>query len=314
MTRRIRAAGGALLLALALVVVACGEGENAPSATGGQQPQGAQLRVTLGTQGFAEAKILGELYRQALAANGYTVDLRKNVGPAAKLDEALRDGQIDGHIAYTGTVLSVVAGENVTGLDAQETYGKVKAFYDGRGMAVSERTPFENVDAIATTRSYAQEHRLKEVGDLRRVKRFTLGARPEFENLFLGLEGLQQVYRLTNAQFKPVALGAQYTALDEGDADAANVFTTDAQLANGDYVVLEDPKRLFGSQQVVLVVGKSELERVGSEKFLRVANDVNRRLTRDVMLDMNQAVDMGGQDEAEVAARFLRQAGILQTN
>ena len=45
--------------------------------TGGSQPQGASLRVTLGTQEFPEARIIGELWRQALAVNGYTVDLRK---------------------------------------------------------------------------------------------------------------------------------------------------------------------------------------------------------------------------------------------
>jgi osmoprotectant transport system substrate-binding protein len=60
------------------------------------------------------------------------VDLRKRIGPAADLDNALQDGEIDGHVAYTGTVLSVVAGEEVSGLDPDETYRQVKAFYDGR--------------------------------------------------------------------------------------------------------------------------------------------------------------------------------------
>ena len=60
---------------------------------------------------------MGELWRQALAVNGYTVDLQKGVGPAAELDKLLQDREIDGHVAYTGTVLSVVAGQPVSGLD-----------------------------------------------------------------------------------------------------------------------------------------------------------------------------------------------------
>jgi osmoprotectant transport system substrate-binding protein len=303
----------ALLLAMALVAAACGDtaDEETSAGAGSAQPQGSKVRITIGTQGFPEALVLGELWQQALAANAYAVVLRKNIGPAADLDQALRDGEIDGHIAYTGTVLSVVAKEDVTGLDPEETYRRVKEFYAGRDMAMSAMTPFENVDAIATTRTFAQQERLKEVGDLRNLDSFTLGARPEFEDLFIGLAGLQEVYDLTNAEFKPVALGAQYTALDEGDVDAANVFSTDAELADGDYAVLEDPEKLFGSQNAVMVVDEGKLDRIGKENFLRVVDDVSSRLTFDAILEMNAAVS-SGQDEAEVARRFLIDRGLLR--
>ncbi len=251
--------------ALLLTAGACGEEER--DRDGSAQPQGAALRITLGTQDFPEARILGELWRQALAVNGYTVDLRKRLGPTEDLDRALRDGDIDGHVAYTGTSLSIVAGEEVSGLDPDETFDQVKAFYVGRDMATSAMTPFQDVDAIATTDAFAQQHKLRTIGDLRRLERFTLGARPEFEGLYLGLEGLEQVYGLTNAEFEPVTLGAQYTALDEGDVDAANVFTTDPQLESGDYTVLEDPDSLFGSQNAVMVVDAEKLESVGEEQL-----------------------------------------------
>ena len=95
------------IAALAALAVACGDANDERGAS--SQPQGASLRVTLGTQEFPEARILGELWRQALAANGYTVNLRKGVGPAEDLDEALMEEEIDGYVAYTGTVLSIVA-------------------------------------------------------------------------------------------------------------------------------------------------------------------------------------------------------------
>jgi osmoprotectant transport system substrate-binding protein len=301
-----RAPACVALVAATVLATACGEDDGE---TGSAQPQGARLRITLGTQEFPEARIMGELWRQALAVNGYTVDLRKRVGPAADLDQELRDGEIDGHVAYTGTVLSVVAGEEVSGLDPEETYREVKAFYAGRGMAVSEMTPFENVDAIATTDSYAQQRGLEQIGDLRKLNSFTLGARPEFEDLYLGLKGLQEVYGLTNAKFKPITVGAQYTALDENDVDAANAFSTDPQLESGDYTVLEDPKLLFGSQNVVMVVDADKLERIGREEFLRVVDAVNRRLTSSEIVAMNAAVTEG-QDDGEVARQFLREAGL----
>lgn len=298
-----------LVLGCLALLAACGQGntERNPS----QQPQGASLRVTLGTQEFPEARILGELWRQALAVNGYTVDLRKGIGPAEDLDQALRDGEIDGYVAYTGTVLSIVAGEEVSGLDPDETYAKTEEFYAGQDMAMSEMTPFQNKDAIATTRSYAIENNLTTIADLREVDSFVLGARSEFESLYLGLEGLQQVYGLTNAEFAPFALGAQYAALDNGDADAVNAFTTDPQLREGDYVLLDDPELLFGSQNVAMVVSEDKLDSIDADAFLRVVNAVNSTLTEGAMVDMNADVTEGD-DDGEVATRYLRSVGLMQ--
>lgn len=298
----------ALALAAALLIAGCGE---EGGGGGSAQPQGAAARITLGTQNFAEVFVLGELYKQALAANGYAVDLRKNIGPTEPVDAAMRNGEIDGYTAYMGTSLSVVAREESSGLSADETYRRVKAFYESRDEIVTEPTPFENIDAVATTREFARSNKLRTVADLRTLDRFTYGAQPEYETRLQGLAGMQRVYGLTNAVFQPMALGAQYRALDEGDVDTAGVFTTDPMLAQGDYVVLEDPERLFGSQHAGLVIDEGELDRVGRDKFLQVVNDVSRRLTTDVIVDMNTAVE-NGQDEADVAARFLREVGILR--
>ena len=310
MTHRRRVAAALATVAASLALAGCGEPseENAS-----QQPQGASLRVTIGTQEFPEGRIIGELWRQALAVNGYTVNLRKGVGPAEDLDQALKDGDVDGYVAYTGTVLSIVAGEGdeVSGLDPEETYEQAKAFYAGQDMVMSEMTPFQNRDAIATTRAYAEENDLETIADLRSVERFTLGARPEFESLYLGLEGLQRVYGLTNAEFAPFALGAQYAALDNGDADAVNAFTTDPQLGSGDYVVLEDPELLFGSQNVVMVVGEEKLSSIDADAFMAVVDEVNSRLTEDAVVAMNAEVTEGRDDEA-VAVSFLRDQGLMQ--
>ena len=298
-----------VVLLTTLLLAACGG--TAGVEQGSSQPQGAALRVRIGTQEFPEARIIGELWRQALAVNGYTVDLRKGVGPAEDLDELLQQGEIDGYVAYTGTVLSVVAGQPVTGMDPDQTYQAAKTFYDGRGMAMSARTPFENKDALATTRTFAEANDLRTIADLAELDDVRLAARPEFEDLELGLEGLSRQYGLDDVRFVGVPVGDQYQALEDDRADVVNAFTTDPELLVGSYQVLEDPKLLFGSQNVVMTVGQDELERVGEEKFLAVVASVNTRLTEKVMIDLNTAVT-DGQDEASVARRFLADAGLDQ--
>ena len=299
----------ALAALVAVLATACGESDGE---RGSSQPQGTQLTLTLGTKNFTESFVVGELYRQALAANGYNVTLRKNIGSTEVVDEALQRGDIDAYPEYLGVAATVVAGEATTARSAAETYRIARDFYASRHQALSQQTPFENVDAIATTRYFAQREHLRTVADLRRLKHFTLGARPEFETRYQGLAGLQKVYGLTNASFKPVAIGAQYTALDEGDIDAANVFSTDGQLSTGDYKVLLDPERLFGYQHVALVIDRDKLDRLGGDRFMRIIDDVNRRLTTDQMIAMNRAVDIEKVSVGTVTARFLRENGLVR--
>ena len=201
--------------------------------------------------------------------------------------------------------VAVVARKDIVPKSDEETYELAQTFYEDRGQVISEQTPFFDVDAIAATKEFAQENGLKTVADLKKLDSFTVGARPEFRNRFQGLKGMRSEYGLTNAQFKQLALGIQYQALDSGDVDSANVFSTDAQLASGKYTVLEDPKGVFGYQHVAMVMNKDKYEALGGEAFFEVIDGVSALLTNDAMISMNKAVAIDKQAEAEVARSFL---------
>jgi osmoprotectant transport system substrate-binding protein len=307
-TRRRPAAS--LLVLVALLVAACGNDEE--DQEGSVQPQGEELQLTIGTKDFTEAFIVGELYRQALLAKGIKVRLRKDIGPTEVIDKELQSGRIDAYPEYLGVAVTVAADQEDAGSSAEETYELAKEFYAGRGQAISEPTSFENVDAIATTQFFAQRRGLATVSDLRELPSFTLGARPEFEQRQQGLAGMRDVYGLDNVEFKEIPLGEQYRALDRNEIEAANVFTTDGQLGSGSYKVLEDSDRLFGFQHVALVIDEEKLEELGDRKFMEIINELNGRLTTSAMIQMNRDVEVDGQDEAIVAERFLRSAGLLE--
>jgi osmoprotectant transport system substrate-binding protein len=309
--RRPRRIAQALVFAvLALAAVsACG---NADDETGGSQPQGLDLNVTLGTKNFDEQFLLGELYKQALGGRGYKVTLKQNIGSTEVIDGSLQRGEIDGYPEYLGVAATVLARQDVEGRNAQQTYEIARNFYGSRGQTLSEQTRFENVDAIATTVFFAQRHGLQSLTDLRKLRHFTLGARPEFEDRVQGLQGMQSTYGLTNATLRPLAIGTQYKALDRGDIDVANVFSTDGQLANGQYKVLEDPKRLFGYQHVALVIDRAKLKRLGGDRFMDVIDRLNARLTTPALIEMNRAVSVEGLEPAAVAQRFLADNGLVR--
>jgi osmoprotectant transport system substrate-binding protein len=307
-----------LLAVLALFgLAACGDDDDNGGGGGGQkqassdQPGKGKPAVTLGTKDFTEEFVLGELYKQALEAKGYTVDLKKNIGSTEIIDKALTSNKIDGYPEYLGVSVAVVAGKDIIPKSDTETYNLAKDFYEGRGQVISQQTPFFDVDAIATTKDFATKNSLKTVADLKKLDSFTVGARPEFKDRYQGLKGMQKAYGLTNAKFKQLALGIQYQALDSGDVDSANVFSTDAQLASGKYTVLEDPKGVFGYQHVAMVMNKDKYDALGGTAFFAVIDDVSKLLTNDAMISMNKAVAIDKQDEAEVAKKFLQANGLL---
>jgi osmoprotectant transport system substrate-binding protein len=306
-----------LALFVALALGACGDDDDDDGGSGGDQQQQSSDQpgkgkpaVTLGTKDFTEEFVLGELYKQALEAKGYKVNLKKNIGSTEIIDKALTSSQIDGYPEYLGVSVAVVAGKDIVPKSDQETYDLAKEFYEGRGQVISQQTPFFDVDAIATTKDFAAENGLKTVADLKKLDSFTVGARPEFRDRFQGLKGMRSEYGLTNAQFKQLALGIQYQALDSGDVDSANVFSTDAQLASGKYTVLEDPKGVFGYQHVAMVMNKDKNDALGPEFFATI-DEVSKLLTNDAMISMNKAVAIDKQDEAEVAKRFLEANNLL---
>src|SRR3954470_24501929 len=304
------------LAALALFVAGCGgsdekggsssAGSSSGSSPASSQPGKGKPPITIGTKDFTEEFILGELYAQALRAKGYTVNVKSNIGPTEITDKALTSGKIDAYPEYDGESVATVAGKNVLAKNPAETVSLAKAFYAKRGQVVSNPTPFEDVDAIATTKAFAQKNILQTLDDLKKLPSFSVGARPEFKSRFVGLAGMKKLYGIDNAKFKQLALGLQYQALDKGDVDTANVFSTDAQLASGKYAVLKDPKGVFGFQQVYFVVNKAKYDQLGGQQFGDVIASVNKLLTNPAMQSMNAAVDLDKKDPKAVAAQFLK--------
>jgi osmoprotectant transport system substrate-binding protein len=303
--------------AVALVVSGCGSGDGkkagadaTPTARTG--PGADKPPVVLGTKNFTEQFILGQLYAQALRAKGWKVQLKDNIGSTEIADQALTRGGIDLYPEYTGTTLSVIKGDTGRTTSAQRTYREAKAFYERRGQTLLRPTPFENRDTLAVTKRFSQANGgLKSPRDLKRLgSSVRLGAAPEFRTRFAGLEGLRSEYGLTKAEFVPIEIGMAYKELDAGRIQAADVFSTDGQLASGDYVALSDPEAIFGFQNVAPVVDREVLADQGGA-FADTLDAVSGKLTNKAMRRMNGAVSLEHRSAASVARAFLKRNALL---
>jgi osmoprotectant transport system substrate-binding protein len=237
------------------------------------------------------------------------VTLKGNIGSSELIYKALTSGQIQMYPEYTGVFLSAIAGDNNPPHSAAQTYSLAKAFAEKHGYTLLNQTPFADSDVLTATKAFATAHGLKTVADLKKLGSFTLGAAPEFATRYEGLIGLKKAYGLT-PKFKPLAIGITYKAIDSGEVEVFDAFTTDPQLLSGKYTPLTDTKGVFGFQNVAPVVKQSVLSAEGPA-FAATINKVSALLTLPAIQQMNKAVEVDQQSPAAVAHQFLQANNLL---
>jgi osmoprotectant transport system substrate-binding protein len=303
-----RTAALALLAVLALVLVACGGDESKPSA---DAPAPAQTPIRIGTKNFTEQFILGELYSQALKAKGFKVELKGDIGSTEIAHRALTAGSLDMYPEYIGILLSVIAKVTDRPKSAGAAYRIAKDFEERSGYTLLRPTPFSNANALAVEPAFARRHSLHSIADLRRLKHPRLAAQPEFRNRYEGMTGLRSRYGLRNLKLLPLEDPAErYPMLDAGKADVTVAYTTDGQLADDRYVLLDDPRGVFAAGHAAPVVHRDLLKAHGPG-LASAVDAVSAKLTTVAMRQMNKAVDLDKRKPADVAREFLRSQGLV---
>lgn len=271
----------------------------------------ASPRIRVGSKNFTEQLVVGELYAQALEAQGATVERRLNLGGTAIAQSALLSGEIDLYPEYTGTGLGVVLREPPEG-DPAEVLAKVRTGYAERfDLHWIAPSGIDNGNALLVTAATARRLDLATLSDLaREAPRLTLAAGNEFADRADGLPGLRRVYGMQFYRLRQfAALGLRYAALAHGQADVVNAYATDWQIVAGGYTSLRDDRRLWPAYQLCAVVrGAALREMPGMEAPLAA---IGHRLDNAVMQRLNREVDQDGDEPREVARRFLSTQNLL---
>ena len=274
-------------------------------------PGAGKPPITIGDENLPEQFLLGQLYYQALKAQGFAVTLNQNIGPTQVVQQALATGQLAMYPEYLDTWDTQVAGIQTTFKTRDDAYLAGQRYALRHGLQLLDQTPFSDTNAIAVPFNYAVENQVQSIPDLIKVSnQLTLGGPAQFQQSATGLPALQATYGIAPATFKPLEIGAQYQALDLGTVQAAVVNTTDPQLLSGSYPLLRDPQSVFGWGNVVPVASAKALDAEGPV-FAATINRVSALLTLSAIRELNAAVVLGGQDPATVAQHFLQDEGIL---
>lgn len=303
-TRRSRAVLTLTALAASLALTACGSDDKSdPFSSGNNDPD----VITIGSANFPESELLMQMYAQALEAKGLTVETKPNIGAREIYMEAFTAGDIDMLPEYNGALLAYLMPEGVP-----EDVTSPNDVYDAlqdvlpTGSKTLPQSPAEDKDTLTVTADTAKKYDLSGIEDLEPVAgQLVVGAGPEWRERYQGLVGLKDLYGVEFKEFKPLDAGGPLTvaALKDGTIDVGNIFSTDSAIATNGWVVLDDPKHLYLSENIVPLVHEDAMSPEAEEAI----NGVSEALTTENLTEALARVQVDKEDPVTVAGDFLKE-------
>jgi osmoprotectant transport system substrate-binding protein len=283
----------AILAATLLVLLSgCGQGHG---------------RIVIGSKNFTEQIILGQLLAQHLETSTHLkVERRFSLGGTYICQNAIRSGEIDLYVEYTGTALAAILKAKPSS-DPADVYRRVKEAYAKRfNLAAMEPLGFNNSFAMVIRGDDARRLKLKTISDIvpyapkwRAAFGYEFMERPD------GYKGLAATYHLKFAgEPRIMELGLLYRALLDQQADIVAGSATDGAIEANDFVILKDDKRYFPPYDAVPIVREATLEKY--PELRSALAELGGKISEDEMRHMNYQVDGEHRDAKAVAAEFLR--------
>ena len=260
-----------------------------------------------------EPEILANMYKILIEEKtDMTVTVKPNFGKTTFLYEALKKGDIAIYPEFTGTVTeSLLKPTPQVNHDPEAVY---QAARDGikkqDNLALLKPMAYQNTYAVAVPKNIAQEYGLKTISDLKKVEgQLKAGFTLEFNDREDGNKGLQKVYGL-HLQVSTMEPALRYQAIQSGDIQITDAYSTDAELARYDLVVLEDDKQLFPPYQGAPLMKEALLKK--HPELEGILNQLAGKITAEQMSQMNYQVGVEGKSAAQVARDFLTQVGMIE--
>jgi osmoprotectant transport system permease protein len=206
----------------------------------------ATQEIAVGTKKFTESYVLGNAARILMEQEGYDVDLREGMGGTQILWDALRTGEIDVYPEYTGTIV-----ETILKGDSDMTMDDIREEMADVGIGVSEPLGFNNTYALIMQPEQAERLGVEAISDLADHTDLRVGVNAEFLNRADGFRAMMRHYGFQMDNVRVVDHSIAYSALRSDQLDLKEAYSTDAEVAEYDLMVLEDDRNFFPEYEAV---------------------------------------------------------------
>jgi osmoprotectant transport system substrate-binding protein len=299
---------GASALALALSACTTGGGGATAGASGG-----ASATIKIGSDGFDEARVVAEIYAQALEAAGFTVD-RAGIGGGARAvtAAALESGQIDLKPEYLGGGWAYYKG--TPGRSTEENRTGLAAALAAKNITVLAATPGQDTNAFVVRKETADQFKLVKMSDVAAVQNELKWAlATDCSTNPLCAKALKDEYGLepTNVTNLDACSGPMADALLKKTVDVAELCSTGPEIITNGWVVLEDDKGTQPAENIAPIVRNDLLAKIDRAKFEKALNDVSAKIDTKTLAQLYYDVAVGKKDLNVVAKAWLQSAGFI---
>ncbi len=268
--------------------------------------------IRIGSQDFAEQKLLAEMMALLAEQAGVKVERAIPYGENRKSLEAIQRGVLDAYPEYDGTLLVLSGGPALN--DPAAAAAAARALVEPLGLSWLEPFGLEDGFALAVRRDLAIGSELVTISDLTKLPGEIRFAVDEgyLKRPVDGLYALARRYGLKVGAVEIFPVGDRgkiYNALADRSVDAAEVFSTDSRLSEYGVLRLEDDLGFFPAYQPAPLVRTAVLEAFPdlADAWSRLAG----RIDNDTMRRLNGRVERAGEDYRDVARSFLEELGLL---
>jgi len=293
----------AKLTAAATLAVLAGCGGGDPLESGGTSAQPGEIVV--GSADFTENVLLAEIYAGALRGAGGNVTTKLRVGARETVVKGLQDKSLSVVPEYSGNLLAYFD-KAATQTTPDDVFSALQDKVPD-GLEVLDKSEAEDSDVLVVTNETAQQNSLSTVEDLAPLcGQFVLGAAGEWKQRWEAK--IQQLYGCTFKSIQTTDAGGPVTveALKNGQVQVANLFTTASAIEANSFKALEDTKRMYPAQNVLPLIRSDALNDAQKEAL----NKVSAELNTELLTSLVARVEVDKENAADVAADFLRDAGI----
>lgn len=268
--------------------------------------------IVIGSKPMAEQYILVEILSQ-LIEEETDLDVEENFGIAggtSNLHPALVKGDIDMYPEYTGTGWMFVLKEELIN-DPDKLYEETKKAYEEEyDLVWTKPYGFNNTYTLAMKKDKAESMGIESFSDLaEKSGELRFGAEYDFYERDDGFLALSEAYGLNFEEEKEIDIALKYMAIEDGEVDVINAFSTDGLLKEYNMKVLKDDKNFFPSYKAATVVRKETLEKY--PELESILDKLSGIITEEKMIDMNHRVEKNNEDPEDVAEDFLEKEGLI---
>ena len=261
----------------------------------------------------SEPEILINMYKILIEENSkLDVELKPGLGKTSFVFNALKNGDIDIYPEFSGTAVFTFLNETPVNNNAEDVFNQAQKGMETKfKMVMLKPMKYNNTYAIAVSKKFADENNLKTISDLVRVKdKIKAGFTREFNDREDGYPGLKKLYQFEIPNIKEFEPKLRYVAVQSGDINLVDAYSTDPELAQYNMVILKDDKHLFPPYQGSPMMREETLKKYPELK--KILEKLSGKISDEEMSTMNYRVSVKGEKAEDVAREYLINAGIIK--